>query len=147
MTDQPQEPWLFATGSRGGVPMLCRLRTEAPTDAERAQFPLLVLIQWDFEPDDDAMPDEATLASMAAFEDALDTGMRGGDWGRLVAVVTSGGEREWRVYTADFERFQDGINDALNGQPRLPLAFETFEDTEWQAYAEIATALVPRGQA
>lgn len=148
MSASAEEPWLLATGSREEAPLICRLRTRPPSDEERAHYPLLVMIRWAFEPedDDDALPEEDELESMAAFEQALDASMSAGGWGVNVAVVTTGGVREWRTYTQDFDRFQEGLNDALMGQPRYPLSFETFDDPDWRAYDEIAASMVPRGQ-
>lgn len=149
MSGSTDEPWIFATGTRSGAPMICRLRTRPPSDEERAQYPLLVLIRWTFEPEDedDALPEEEELKAMVALEEALDASMTAQGWGLNVAVVTTGGVREWRTYTQDLERFQQGLNDALEGQPRYPLSFETFDDPDWQAYSEIASAMVPQGQA
>ena len=84
---------------------------------------------------------------MAGFEEALHTAMNAQGWGKILAVVTTGGVREWRTYTQDFDRFQEGLNDALMGQPHYPLTFETFDDADWQAYDEIASGMVPRGEA
>jgi len=144
-----EEPWLFATGTHDDAPMICRLRTRPPSDEERAQYPLLVMIRWAFEPedDDDALPEEDELESMAGLEEALHASMAAQGWGLIAAVVTTGGVREWRTYTQDLDRFQEGLNDALIGQPRYPLEFETFEDPDWQAYAELASSMVTRGQA
>jgi hypothetical protein len=137
-----KEPWLLATGTHGDTPMVLRLRTAPPLDAERAVFPLLVMIRWPFEPDgDDALPDEDDLETMIEFEEALDAAMNEQGWGRLVAVVTAGGTREWRIYTQDLDRFQEGLNEALIGRPRYPLDFETFEDPDWGGYAELANGL------
>jgi hypothetical protein len=149
-----EEPWLLATGSQDDAPLICRLRTRPPTDEERAHYPQLVMIRWAFEPEgaddnhgDDALPEEDELESMAALEEALHASMSAQGWGTIVAVVTTGGVREWRTYTQDLDRFQEGLNDALIGQPRYPLSFETFDDPDWRAYDEIAASMVPRGQA
>lgn len=149
MSASTEEPWILATGSSGDAPLVCRLRTRPPSDEERAQYPLLVMIRWAFEPEDedDALPDEEELESMAELESTLHASMIAQGWGIIAVVLTTGGVREWRIYTQDFERFQQGLNDALEGQPRYPLEFDTFEDPAWQAYAEIASSMVPRGQA
>ena len=147
MSTPTDEPWLLATGTQGDDPLICRLRTRPPSEAERAERPLLVMIRWSFETDDGPLPDEDDLDAMAGFEEALDAAMDAQGWGMLMVVVTTGGVREWRIYTQDFDRFQDGLNDALMDQPRYPLEFETFEDPAWRAYDEIASSMVPRGQA
>ena len=148
MSTPTDEPWLLATGTQGDSPLVCRLRTRPPSDEERASHPLLVMIRWPFEPedDDDALPEEEVLESMAELETALNTAMDAQGWGMLMAVITTGGVREWRIYTQDFDRFQDGLNDALMGQPHYPIEFETFEDPAWRAYDEIASSMAPRGQ-
>ncbi len=149
MSASAEEPWLLATGTHCDAPMVCRLRTRPPSDEERAQYPQLVMIRWTFEPedDDDALPEEEELEAMAALEGTLHAAMTAQGWGMIAAVVTAGGVREWRVYTQDLERFQQGLNDALEGQPRYPLDFEVFDDPDWRAYDEIASSMVPRGQA
>jgi hypothetical protein len=129
--------WLFATGTRAGAPLLARVRSQAPTDAERANNPRLVIIAWRFDSEAGQLPDEADLDTMAAFENALFDAMDSGDWGIGAAVVTCDGVREWRIYTQDFERFQHGLNDALAGQPHHPLEFQTFDDPDWDAYHQI----------
>ena len=57
-----------------------------------------------------------------------------------MAVITAAGAREWRIYTQDFERFQEGLNEALAGASPYPLEFATFEDPDWSAYSELTKA-------
>ena len=136
-----EDEWLFATGTRGESPMLLRLRSPRPSDEERAASPYLVLIRWPFDGDESHIPDEDDLDVMVNFEEALFAAMDAEGWGTGVAVVTSDGVREWRLYTPDIERFQEGMNDALAGLPRYPLEFATFDDPEWNAYIELESTL------
>lgn len=138
---QPDGPWLFAMGTRGEFPMLLRVSTQLPGEDAQLGMPMLVLIQWGFTSDDGRMPDDDTLAEMAAFEAALIDSMATGGWGACVAVMTFGGVREWRCYTQDAERFQEGLNDALAGQPHRPLKFHVLEDPDWSGLKELAGPL------
>lgn len=140
--DAPDETlWTFATGEREGIPMLLRVVSEPPSEAAQAEMPVLVLIQWAFESDNGRLPEEETLEQMVAFEEALIDGMDQGGWGVCVAVLTFGGSREWRCFTQDAERFQEGLNDALAGQPVHPLQFAVFDDPAWIALHEVQDAI------
>ncbi len=139
--DNPETPWTFATGEREGIPMLLRVLTDPPSEAMQAELPTLVLIQWPFESEDGRMPEEHELAQMVAFEEAMVDGMEMGGWGVCVAVLTFGGTREWRCFAPDGERFEEGINEALVGQPVYPLKFAVFEDPAWMALREVQDAI------
>lgn len=140
MNDGALEPdaWLFLTSPAGDTPLIARVRAQAPDAAERGESPNLVVIRWAFESDDGPFPDDDLLAEMTAFEEQLFAAMDHDGWGTGVAVITANGAREWRIYTQDFERFQEGLNEALAGAPPYPLEFSTFEDPEWSAYTELA---------
>lgn len=142
MSASGEEPWLFAIGSNDeDVVRTLRLRTRPPEPAERAAMPLLVMARWAFESDVAHMPEDEDLDAMAIFENALDADMEREGWGLLAAVVTSQGVREWRLYTDDFERFQQGFNDALLGLQPFPLSFELFEDPDWYGHADLAESI------
>lgn len=141
MSAGTQEPWAFAIGESDEGPTTTRIRTRAPDDEEKADYPRLVLIRWAFDADQPHMPGDEDLDAMGEFENTLDAAMDSGGWGTLAAVVTRDKTREWRIYTPDFDRFQDGLNDALMGQPPYPLSFELFEDADWDGYDVIASAL------
>lgn len=137
-----ETPWLFAIGSNDDEQIrTLRLRSAAPRESERTAMPLLVMIRWPFEAMLAHVPDNGDLEAMAVFENGFALQMDAGGWGSLAAVVTTAGVREWRVYTQDFERFQDGFNQALLGQPQYPLSFELFEDPEWLGYADLAESV------
>lgn len=129
--------WLFLTSAAGETPIVVRVRARPPSDVEREENPNLVVIRWPFEGEDGAFPDEDLLTDMAAFEEQLFAAMEHDGWGTGVAVLTGSGAREWRIYTQDFERFQDGLNEALAGAAPYPLEFATFEDPDWTAYSEL----------
>ena len=132
--------WLFLTSAAGETPIIARVRAQPPSDVEREENPNLVVIRWPFEGEGGAFPDEDLLAEMAAFEEQLFTAMDHDGWGAGVAVITAAGAREWRIYTQDFERFQEGLNEALAGASPYPLEFATFEDPDWSAYSELTKA-------
>lgn len=132
--------WLFLTSAAGETPLIARVRAQPPEDTEREDNPNLVVIRWAFESNESPFPDDDLLAEMTAFEEQLFAAMEHDGWGTGVAVITANGAREWRIYTQDFERFQEGLNEALAGAPPYPLAFTTFEDPDWTAYTELAHA-------
>jgi hypothetical protein len=136
-----QELWAFAIGESDEGPTTSRIRTVPPSDEERAENPRLVVVRWLFDSDAPHMPDDDDLNAMGEFENTLDAAMDSGGWGLIAAVVTRGNVREWRIYTPDFDRFQDGLNDALMGQPRYPLAFDLYEDADWDGYMVVASAV------
>lgn len=141
MSAGAQEPWAFATGNSEDGPLTSRIRTRPPSDEEKADAPRLVIIRWAFDSDAPHLPEDDTLDSMAEFENTLDAAMDSGGWGILSAVVTRGNVREWRIYTPDFDRFQEGLNDATMGLPHYPLQFDLYEDSDWDGYAQIADAV------
>ncbi|MBB5711586.1 DUF695 domain-containing protein [Sphingomonas xinjiangensis] len=129
--------WLFLTSAAGETPIIARVRAQPPSEVEREENPDLVVIRWPFEAEAGAFPGEDLLAEMTAFEEQLFAAMDHDGWGTGVAVITANGAREWRIYTQDFERFQEGLNEALAGAAPYPLEFATFEDPDWTAYTEL----------
>ncbi|UYY57907.1 DUF695 domain-containing protein [Sphingomonas sp. S2-65] len=135
--DPDANAWLFLTSSGRDTPLVVRVRARRPSEDEREESPNLVVIRWAYEGEAGAFPDEDLLTDMASLEEQLFTAMEHDGWGTGVAVITASGAREWRIYTQDFERFQDGLNEALAGAPQYPLEFTTFEDPDWSGYFEL----------
>ena len=137
MNDEPQD-WVLAEGSQGGSALSARFRAQPSTAAERAARPLLIVITWGYDGDRRGLPDAAAAAAMERFEDAV---FGATDSGRIaaepVAVITSDGVREFRLYAADPDLFMDGFNTALEAHEAYPIELEMFEDPDWAAHAEL----------
>lgn len=127
--------WIFAE-LRAEDGVFAIRRRALPDPADRALYPVAIWITWPREPDD--TDEDATVAAMMAFEDALHVAADAGRWGLLIAVVTTGAAREWLWYAADATEFVGELRGALTGHPAYPFEVRAWADPNWRAARELS---------
>lgn len=121
--------WAIAkvTSADGRVGVF-RYREAKPTQWQSAPLSEEVSITWRYA---GSLPDEATSAKMAGFEDAMESLSSDPDVS-LVLVMTLGGSREWVYYCRDYDAYMRRLNACLAGKPRFPIGIEHSHDAEWK---------------
>jgi uncharacterized protein DUF695 len=130
---QAAEPaWVAGRSVDNGLPIMVRVRDEAPADAKR--YPYLVSILWRYDGSvNSGLPDPGTLEQMGSCETAL-YGVEAKDIAVMVACITGDGRREWLWYIRDKTAFMQHLNTALASLPKCPIELEVSDDAEWNAY-------------
>ena len=138
MSEEKQEIWVSEEGAlENGLPFTIRFREDLPEKSELKRLNTLIVISWLFESlDGTGMPADEIEDQMEAFENLLDDALVDKGTARLVTVFTGEGLREWQFYTDDEEFFIRKFNEAMEGQPVLPLEIEALEDENWDSYKD-----------
>lgn len=133
----PTDDWVVAEATSGGNPLIIRMRSTLPSQADQSLFRHLVVIKWAYEPNELGMPDSDEHQLMNAFEDALEAGTERRQSAVQAASLTGGGEKEWRYYTPDVEAFIVSLNADLVGHDQYPLQIDSFVDAEWSGLCDL----------
>jgi hypothetical protein len=138
MSEETRESWVLAKGeSEDGLPVYIRYREDLPDEDEFKKLKTLMLITWAFEsPDGSGYPPEDDADVMEDFENLMDESLVETGVARLMIVFNGEGVRKWFFYTAEQEIFMLRLNEALAGEPVLPLEIEVYEDENWDAYED-----------
>ena len=121
----------------GGV-FVVRARALPPAD-ERGRFPVAVWLSWPFGTVTDAQED-AVVAEMLRFEQAVHDAAEAGGWGVLVAVATTGAAREWLFHAANAEEFRGELSGLMADEPWPAPHIRAFDDPDWKAARELSPA-------
>jgi hypothetical protein len=133
----PTDDWVVAEATSGGSPLIIRMRSSLPTQADQSLLCHLVVVKWAYEPNEQGMPDSKYHKQMNVFEDALEAGTERRQAAVQAASLTGGGEKEWRYYTHDVDAFMASMNADLVGHSQYPLKIDTFLDAEWSALRDL----------
>lgn len=132
-TTQLPDTWNLLHGDHLGQPMLVRLNTGAERLAGRGSHDIRVGVAVPFNaPRPDGMPELFEGDTLAEFEDELVD--LAGARGTLVAVITTGGMREFVLYTGNewwIEQFQRDLASAI---PSHRVQVSAKPDPEWYVY-------------
>src|ERR1044071_1400773 len=99
----PADDWVVPEATSGGDPLIIRMRSSLPGEADQSFFRHLLVIKWIYERNERGMPDSNEHKLMNAFEDALEAGTERRNVAVQAASLTGGGEKEWRYYTHDVD--------------------------------------------
>lgn len=133
----PVDDWVLAEAPSDGNPLIVRMRSSLPAQADRSRFRHLVVIKWAYEPNERGMPDSNVHRLMNVFEDAVEAGTERRQMAVQAASLTGGGEKEWRYYTQDVDAFMVSLNADLVGHGQYPLRIDSFLDAEWSALRDL----------
>jgi len=139
----PTDEWVSVSNDPDGKPIFLRFRSGEPLPDRKQEFTALIVVRWKFDAHDETgLPDQTTLAHMNQFEERIfDACDREGTWGSGVAVITTAGQREWRLYAPSVDLFMSNFNSELAGLGPYPLDIQAFEDAEWKGLEDIRSAV------
>lgn len=127
--------WSIAEHQADGGVYVVRSRALPPAD-ERARFPVAVWLGWSFGGVPQAQED-AMVADMLAWEDAVHAAAEANGWGMLVAVVTNGQGREWLFHAANETEFLGELRGLTEDGGWPPLDARVYDDPSWTAAREL----------
>jgi hypothetical protein len=130
-----EDTWRMATAEDDGKPLVFRIRERAPSFANKAAFPHLLAVSWQYEPpNDQGMPAQVDVDRMSELEDLLVPAFEGAKAAFLTVIATGNGVREWQWYARDPETVMRLVNDTLGELEPFPVQFSFQEDPEWEGY-------------
>lgn len=83
------------------------------------------------------MPNELQNAELGNFEDSVVDALDATELAILAFVFTCSGQREWHFYVSDIGAVGQAINEALAGQPVLPIELTVEDDPEWSKFNSV----------
>jgi hypothetical protein len=132
------DAWNVANGTNPDKPSVLRYR---PNLQERIADPAYgshLTIIWPYDSDNKSgMPNDLQNIELGNFEDTVVDALDSSDLAILAFVFTCAGQREWHFYVSDVGAVGQAINEALAGQPVLPIELTVEDDPEWSEYQEV----------
>jgi len=132
--------WWVARGEENGKELIFRVRATFPDDATVARYSWLAVIEWDFIPTTNGMPELNVSRQIYEFEDLLETKVESTGVCIQAFARTGNGKKEWNYYVADREAFMASFNNAMNGKERFPIQIHFYSDSGWSGLREMHTA-------
>ena len=142
MTALPDGPWTVASGDSEGKPIFVRLNTGAsavskqPALAHRIGIAVLL-----GAPDASGLPTADESATLSQIEDAVAAALRVGHESILVVVLTTGGMREFMLYSAAPQNVETAVETVRAQFPNYEIQFYVQPDADWDGYASFTDAL------
>ena len=138
----PDGPWTVASGDSDGAPLFIRLNTGAATVARHPSLlhrvgiavPLLA-------PDTDGLPGAEESGALSRIEASIESALRVGHESILTVVLTTGGMREFVLYTSTPHNVEKGVAAVRTGFPGYEVQCYVEHDKDWDGYASFADAL------
>jgi len=130
-----------ATRSSDGHRIIYRYRSEFDSRFKRSKYPDRIIISWKYD-SPDGMPPKAQHDSMDRLEHSLAPFVERPNVATLVIVSTGEGIREWIYYATSNDKFMSKLNEALHGQPRLPIEIDLWTEPTWERYEQIRNGVL-----
>lgn len=142
MTTLPDGPWTVASGDSEGKPIFVRLNTGASAVAKQPalgyRIGIAVLLR---APDASGLPISDESATLSHIEEAVEAALRVGHESILVVVVTTGGMREFMLYSAAPQKVEPAVETVRAQFPNYEIQFYVQPDADWDAYASFTDSL------
>jgi hypothetical protein len=130
-----EDRWSVATGAAHGKPLILRIRNQPPPFAQKAAFPHLLAVSWEYEsPNDQGMPSVKDAQRMTELEELLEAGLEKSRQAFSTVIATGNGVREWQWYARDPEKVMELVNETLGHREPFPVQFSFQGDPEWEGY-------------
>jgi hypothetical protein len=128
MQNDPNASWSVRKATLDGDPAVIRLNDSAATRAGNPSSPFRISVA--------VMPFDPSRDPLESFEDRM-VGLAA-DWAELVAVITTGGLREYVLYTGDADRIPGFHQDLKAALPDFEVHMIAAEDPRWDTYRQYA---------
>lgn len=138
LTSADSDSWNVAHGKDPEQPSILRYRPNLSGSVGDPSYNRRLTIIWPFGSEDESgMPNDEQSAELKKFEDTMIEALDSTGIAILTFVFTSAGQREWCFYFSDVDEAGRAINEALAGQPVLPIQLGVEEDPDWSMFREV----------
>jgi len=132
------DAWNVANGTNPDKPSVLRYRPALQKRVGDPAFGRHLTIIWPYGSDNSSgMPNDQQNTALGDFEDIVVDVIDATKLAILTFVFTSPGQREWHFYVSDAGAVGEAINEALAGQPVLPIELSVEDDPEWSEFQEV----------
>jgi len=133
-----RDHWVVREGLAENGLWVLRVRDPLLQPHQTASHPCCIRVVWEYAQQDlGAMPDDATLGRLDAFEDLLCASWESDATAVLTAVLTLDGARQWVFYSADVDECGNRLNALPQEREPYPLELDAFDDKAWDYLREI----------
>ncbi len=137
------DTWATAEGGPDDAPYLIRFRTPIVEAGEAPGHDHRLSVVWAYAAEGSgALPDDATSAAMAEFENRLCDAWEHDALAFLSAVVTYDGARQWVWYTGNVALCGERLDDMPQEAEPYPIELSTEYDPDWNFLREEVLANV-----
>ena len=128
--------WAMAEGENNDKPLMIRFRSELRGVEDVSGYPELLLINWNYQSDENGLPTEASVEAIDDFEDLMLAALEHDFQSVVVCVITNDGSRQWVFYTSGVDEAATRIN-AMPQKPKpYPIELLTDDDAEWAYFKD-----------
>ena len=129
------DEWQMSTGENDGQPLLARFNAGPRALAGSSRYPIQIGVAVPLRvPNAEGMPGPDEMRQLDAFEDAVIA--RAGTRAILVGVITTGGMREWVLYTGSGEWIPAFHEDLKTALPTHQVQVMAQTDPKWSVYRQ-----------
>ncbi len=132
--------WTAPAESESGKLILVTGRKDIDKFRSNPRFKIRVEVTWNYDGNEDGMPDTETSTLMEEVQDALTKHFHKDPVAVLTGIYTGDNRRDWIFYTLSTNIFGRKINEILAPFPLLPLTIYTENDPDWEEYDEMSEA-------
>lgn len=132
------EWWTAPAIADDGRDMMVSGRSDVATFRRNPKFKIRIEIVWAYDALPNGMPCDADAETMGQATDNLLEILHKDPVAVMTGIFTGAGERTWVFYTLSTNIFQKKLNEALADLPLLPLQITAENDSDWEAYQEMA---------
>lgn len=127
-------PWAVAEGTHNNLPLMIRFRSNLTSELDISNHPQLIQVYWNYSKHESGMPSSGDSQHMEIFENRLVYALENDLTGILVAVITTGGVREWVYYTKSLDAFAERLHNMPQESAPYPIEIETDNDPAWEYF-------------
>jgi hypothetical protein len=92
-------------------------------------------------PDDEGLPGAEESSTLTRLEESIERALQVGEETILAVVLTTGGMREFVLYTEVPQKIEAGVSSVRADFPAYQVQFYIEPDSKWDGYASFADAL------
>jgi hypothetical protein len=141
MTILPEGPWTVASGESDGRPIFVRINTGAAAISRQPalghRVGIAVLLQ---APDASGLPTPDESVRLTQIEEAVEAALRVGHETILVVVLTTGGMREFVLYSTAPQNIETAVGNVQAQFPSYEIQFYIQPDPDWEGYTSFTDA-------
>lgn len=132
--------WWVARGEEKGKELIFRVRANLPDMAMLVRYSWLAVIEWDFVPKENGMPELDVSRQLYEFEDVLETKIESAGVCIQAFARTGNGKKQWSYYVADRDAFMASFNTAMKEKDRFPVQIHFYSDPGWSGLKDMHSA-------
>lgn len=135
----PEDTWSLGRGESHGRPLRVRINDSARAWAGHPALPIRLGVGVVLRaPDEDGLPEAAESGQLAAIEERIFAAIQAAGLGRVVLVITAGGEREFVAQVRDAGAAEAAVAEVRARTTTHELHVASEPDPRWRLFGRLA---------